>query len=359
MSENNFYFDSVRTVSITFDERKLRYLLAKKIMNCVIAEQAIIFGGAVSAFIIKRYFTNMFYRRNDPDTHELFGNPNFDIETVDRLIIPNDIDIYCYTETIYSSILEKIKKIENGITTQTTKTIKPYYLGKHLIHKRVIVTKKLFGDIKVSINLDFLVCVHHTLRTQEPPFNRLDFLSNSLIYSRDGSPKGNIRFSENTGTMIDELDEFDKAMLFTEVCKQIISRKTYMITDYINKNSMDEIHIRERKIYINRLVAKLDPVNMRPWKIVNSPISVHKSNDDTRDTVCVVCQEELGDDVHYVEFNQTRNKLHQSCFNSYIDKHLDDRITVKDLMNTEQNFWNHPSDEIVDELRNFPAIQFD
>lgn len=76
----------------------LRLRMMETIVSMFIEHGAIIFGGYVRDLIIRQHFISIFKSNGNP--MDKFWDPSFDPKTVNRLLVPNDIDIVVYCQCL-------------------------------------------------------------------------------------------------------------------------------------------------------------------------------------------------------------------------------------------------------------------
>lgn len=184
---------------------KVQYNFHLKVAE-VVLNHGIIFGGYVRDTIIHNHHAERFYERfaHEENFQKLYNDPEFDKQTVDRLLIPSDIDCYMSTTSL-NNMVEKLKchstfKVKKR--KDITHSMHLYITGSN-IPSGLILTKLEIGmshnplyheHIPLEIlTMKVKIDVLHAgdISNKEPPFGNMDFECNCLIMDQ----KYNIRLS--------------------------------------------------------------------------------------------------------------------------------------------------------------------
>ena len=180
---------------------------------------SIIFGGFVRDTIIKDYYSNIYWKNKNLKTYNNFWNEKYDLETFHRTTIPKDIDVCLYEEVNVHLMINEITSIivndfglQNvKITTKLLNKDENKYFNRYIdnLYKyeytiNVGAIPYITKGTQINIMLDIVVSNNKYIM---PPFNKLDFLCNGFVMTRNSIAKHkNINLSSSTGTDIDNLD---------------------------------------------------------------------------------------------------------------------------------------------------------
>lgn len=308
------------TISIIYGKEKRS--LINRIKRFGLDTNGIIFGGLVRDEIISTHYRDEFINKKLDFCH--YWDKDYSEETNGRLIIPNDIDIYFKDTSKIDEFIEKIKLyitnfngkiIINDMNCSSLKSFS-YNLNISLNHKKVYIEIKLgrtisFGGIRMSLEIDIISNVNQTTSLLEPPFYNIDFLSNVFIMEKNNGIT-NIRLSNCTGTILDNMNFVKKSINSTKILDDIINFRTQFVRN-ITQNLDSE--------YINcyRIIKMID--REYTWNITNvpfSPITIEYDNDDDK---CCICLEKFNKKLPLISINtnsKTKNILHRCCFITYL-----------------------------------------
>lgn len=314
------------------------------IKNFGLSSKGIIFGGLVRDEIIGCHYRKEFYKNGcDKDK---YWNEDYDPQTIKRLILPNDMDIYFKTTANANDFINKIKKyielyfkgrVVISSVTDRRNLNQLLYIDNALVlnHLKIMVEIVIGKTIKTSgsklkFNIDIITVddnlyYHETdykncIDNIEPPFNCLDFLSNSFIMEKTNG-RSLIRLSNSTGTPIDNMGYIEKAAITVNIMNDIINHKTLFTRNIVSFNAEPINCFRILKM-INR--------NNFSWTITNLPFKIFKINEISKsiDEICCICRDdikiEISDkkDEKIVELNTNKNKtniIHFNCFITYLE----------------------------------------
>ncbi len=328
---------SFKKITINYDKEKR--LLINKIKKIGLSLDGIIFGGMVRDEIIATHYRQEFI--NKQLNFENYWNHEYHIETIGRLLIPNDIDIY-FKNDAYIKFIEGIKEVAEtfggGIYVNDinhSSNFKAFnYVNSNLKlkHTKVSVEIKLgktmrYSGVLLKLNIDIIsntinptidnYTYHHLIEHLEPPFFNLDFLSNIFIMEKS---KGhiNIRPSNCTGTPLDTMIFTEKNNFTSKVINDIINFRTQFVRNITYSYDAE---------YINcfRIIKMIDR-DIYSWNITNVPFKPISPTDiDEKDELsCCICLEMITnkdkDLTIITTIPKVKNVLHKDCFISYLKK---------------------------------------
>lgn len=323
--------------------RELRCLI-NKIKDFGLNCNGILFGGVVRDNIIGKHYRKIFI---DKDLNfDNYWDPTYDIETINRLIIPKDIDIFFKDENntnlFINEIQSLVKKFNGNISITSINNLNHInYVNNHILlkHKKINIYMYVGNTlthpgIRIVLDIDIIeidyarnirdnILYTHEINSIEPPFYNLDFLSNIFITQKINSSVIT-RISNCTGTPIDNMEFSDKILKTANIMKDIINMRTQFVSklDYFNSE------------FINcyRIIKMID--RTYSWNITNIPfkfINIIDIDIEINDKCCVCLddiiinesnKEEINNDYkQLIELNTNEKKsnyLHTHCFMSYL-----------------------------------------
>lgn len=312
------------------------------IKNFGLLSKGIIFGGLVRDEIIGCHFRKEFFNKKlDKNS---YWDENYNIETVKRLILPNDMDIYFKYSNDSKEFINRIHKfvamfggnVNIARTTDRHNLNQLRYVDHNLVlkHNKVnieVVIGKTFRNkgIKLKFSIDIITTDENQYQRDsyyktlidniEPPFNNLDFLCNSFIMEKING-YSTIRLSNYTGTPLDKMNLIDKTRFSITIIDDIIQHKT-MFTRSINSFSSETTNCF-------RIIKMIDRQGFS-WNITNLPFRIFQASEITKpiDDLCCICRDDIklavGNDSNekITELNTNKNKtniIHFECFIQYL-----------------------------------------
>lgn len=190
------------------------WLLKNKVIDILVNQNATIFGGAVRSKLVHDSDARAFYRLNSDTSASKYDDPTYHPELSGRWEVPNDIDVYAHKddlEKIISTLKEHFTvtmcfmrdpidyfphlKIEQGVLEhhklklshkETADKISLFIKENsiHLSSESINILRTACRSVRYGsiIYIDLLVSNVEL----EPPFGRLDFDVNGLLYDKNG-----------------------------------------------------------------------------------------------------------------------------------------------------------------------------
>jgi len=302
-------------------KREMRNMIVN-LKQIGLSSNGIIFGGLVRDEIIGTYYSKLFKSSNKDFSK--FWDMDYDLDTIRRIIIPNDMDIYFHkieNKNIFVDKLNNFAKLFNGNVTinqiNSSSTFKEvqYNLSQLVDLKQC----KIFVDfnigrtmttngIKLKFNIDVVYNVNLIEGSViEPPFNNLDFTSNMFIME-NVCGKQFIRISNCTGTKLDNMTFYLKHKYIASITNDIIN----MRTQFVRRSDSAKCE------YINsyRIIKMMSRSNKWNWNITNLIFKI-KLQDEVifNDTSCCICLDSHKSDK-YIVLN--KSIYHYDCFTEYL-----------------------------------------
>ena len=242
------YEQNLKTVNLN----KVEYLTMTKISELLIEKGAIIFGGFVRDKYIHDNYASIYYdKHNGKDSQ--YDDKNHIPDTKHRLLVPKDIDVFIRgTEDQVKEVYSFIRT--NGFTVEI-KTSRTIYGAFDNINQQKIVVKTVsgLGFPIMKIDLDVLFSSDDNVK---PPFKRLDLWCNSLIMDKTG-----ITFSNQTGSIVDDWNLFDRKIFEIQILGDLLKFETHRVD--LTDEGTDEQIIKNKKMIANRI----ELMEKRGWNI--------------------------------------------------------------------------------------------
>jgi len=340
---------NVMNVKLNYNPNYIKYCIMNEIKMIIFKWKGIIFGGFVRDSIIHDHYARMFYEKFDD--YKSMWNEQFDIDTLHRTIVSNDIDVCLYNrDDINNMIIDINRHINNrfGIDNMTMtfvevvlsvddkfdKYIAPCSGILHSYQYTITIGKIPYvtEGIVFNVNLDIIECKINGLM---PPFNKLDFLCNGFIMTNNDR----IYLSPNTGTDIDNLNFVQKKEIEYKIIRDIIKFKTdYCLKFSRGINSDDYTPTSDVKL-TEQACKRVEKMVLRKnmWKIGNMPFIVDKNCEEFSNKNCCICYDNFKkkDRVAYVPFDdkKTNSKnyppMHIECLLKYLNSQI--RSTIEEI----------------------------
>lgn len=187
-------------------DQRQQYLAFKEVVDLAIYSGGTIFGGFPRDFLRKEHFCKEFYKTHKKED---FANPEVYPETVDRLLLPKDLDICFKTRADYRSFRARLKgafyrstvtgidniytndrpgvhhiKLQAVLSLDIGRVLRslslPRGVAQEIIKPQLVERMQGMEINATPINMDILIS------SREPPFADLDFECNGLIMNKDG-----------------------------------------------------------------------------------------------------------------------------------------------------------------------------
>ena len=255
-------------------------VLYKDIEIVVYNFKGIIYGGYVRDKMIKDYYQEL-YLQEDYKNHKIAKHLN------KRNIEPNDMDIYFRSKEESNNFIEELGTYGN---ISISKNNDFRYTGIYSLIEHKEIT--LYGNNNNNLIFDVSYPMLNTedeCNKLEPPFNNLDMLCNGFLMDDKG-----IRYSETTGTYIDDLVGYERKKEIEMVRMDIYELKTYLMRGL----KIDEPYIIGR---IYKMINK----KFR-WIIINTPFIIIKNNE------CICCKS--CNEISKIYFRVNGETYDKNCF---------------------------------------------
>lgn len=206
---------------------KTIWMFKKEIASVLIDHDAVIFGGFVRDMVLHDAHATMFYEKNKDASSEQYNDPLFHPETIDRCVIPRDIDCCISKQQLERTISELQSKqlnVQKIFERDPSEYMLDQYIPKNSIrHVRLNISifgfnkahemkKKILSslssykdhqikkyvndfidglhpickDKQISVDVDAFFYLDESHVLKSPPLTQYDFLCNTLLYSKQG-----------------------------------------------------------------------------------------------------------------------------------------------------------------------------
>lgn len=331
------------TIKINFTPDRIKYKIYELVKTAVFENNGVIFGGFVRDMIISDHYKTIYNSTNGYNIHK-FWNKFHQPETAARAIIAKDMDICLYSLDDVNRFTNTLQNIFNERAGHANVTLKDTTIAKDAcyfgipinIHKRVSV-KTTVGKIPfvysgVELTFDFDILVPRRANVQ-PPFNRVDLLSNAFILTKQG-----ITISNNTGTIIDRMSIINKQKISGLIMSDIVEFKTqFCLMNYTDNYACGSFR------YNMKVCERLSKMLFKqfPWKITNLPFTLEQfSGNNEAKSMCCICHSDFKDKQRIAAIhsdNSTKTEkictmmAHSMCLFKYFDTQIEsakaDRLT--------------------------------
>ena len=335
-------------IKISYNKKCIIYNIYNNIQDVIFKYNGIIFGGFVRDTIIKDYYSNIYWKNKNLKTYNNFWNEKYDLETFHRTTIPKDIDVCLYEEVNVHLMMNEITSIivndfglQNvKITTKLLNKDENKYFNRYIdnLYKyeytiNVGAIPYITKGTQINIMLDIVVSNNKYIM---PPFNKLDFLCNGFVMTRNSIAKHkNINLSSSTGTDIDNLDYVEKKEIEYKIMKDIINFRTDYCFSFTKCMQFDNTLIiknnEEALIRIQKLIS-----SNNFWTIGNMPIIIKKHINDVKkcEIKCCICFDNISAKDRTISvpiLNSSKkiingSQIHCECFFKYLNSQIQNKL---------------------------------
>ena len=311
-------------VKINFSPDRIKFIIYEQIKSLVFANKGIIFGGFVRDEIIRSHYKTMYNSCNCYDSHDFWNKMN-QPETAARTLVANDIDVCMYSAEDISSFLTDVETLfNNEFGASNVSSSNLIIVGGNEYATMAISTLRkvnytitvgkipyVYTGVELSFDIDIVLPKNIN---RQPPFKKIDFLSNIFVMSKHG-----IVISEETGTIIDKMGIVDKQKISHSIMKDIVEFKT----QFCMNSPYTHDYIAGDFAYNALVYKRLNKMMFRSfkWNISNLPFEIcdHKGlyND-----VCCICLSNFKNKNNRVikMYNSNSSSTKKICTNVAHDK---------------------------------------
>ena len=354
-------------VKINFTPDRIKYILYEKIKDIVFDNNGIIFGGYVRDAIISNHYKTIYNGCNSYDIHK-FWNKSYQPETAARTLVAKDLDICMYSLEDLSNFLIAIQNIFNdevgyaniSSSDLTVTNENSYFHIPIQMHKKInyTITIGKIPYVNRGIELSFYFDIIVPWRAnRQPPFRKLDMLSNMFIMNRQG-----IVMSNQTGTIIDTMSILNKQKISASIMKDIVEFKTQFCL-LNTKDNYDTGNLNYNDMVFKRINKML--LRNFKWNITNLPFTLcdykkkcKKGTDggeagNSCDTCCICLSNFKNNDrmVKIFVDNSTKTEQvysasHDKCLLKYFETQLEN-AKINRVMGAENFEFRCPMRNVI------------
>jgi len=306
---------------------KVKHLAFLELRKIALDCNGTIFGGFVRDEYIAEYYSEKFYQAvratGAKSKPESFWDPNYLPATKARLLTPDDMDVSFESNDDASEFIEAVKaKKEFMSVTVLNKIPARKYYGMNIESIRQMIIQIEVGAVPflhegkiITIRADIVIPKQSF---SQPPFRNIDMLCNGFIITKNHGKQ----FSRNTGTILDQYSDYERAMVVAQILKDMMNFKTALcfvscrpprFRKDMNLCALKRIEKMERKkiswSFINLPFHTMiygQHEEVPAWKIPEMPsLSGSDSSDNSHSsetyTECGVCMTKFndGDKISY------------------------------------------------------------
>lgn len=368
---------SSQDITIEYNVEQVKYIFIMKLIDKIYEYHGIIYGGFVRDYIIADYYKSLYDKKfkNSKNYYKNYWNKQFDLETLHRTLIPTDINICMYNIDHVEKMLRELnelinndfgtinvevhyKKINNNINNYNINNLyADNNLGLLYIYKYIITVGNIpyiTKGYKIELQVNIVICKNVLIR---PPFNKLDFLCNAFLMTREG-----INISNNTGIeKLDYLNIMDKKHVEYKIIKDIVNFRTEYCINFSNMQIGNKLNLPNITKYACLRIERMINRSIK-WNINNLPIIIeHPKKHSNSRSVCNICLENIKkiDCIASVEVLNSSNNMikssvmHKVCFFKYMYNQIDTKLNNlnEDIYypeNTEEFYLKCPMRNILD-----------
>lgn len=290
---------------LTFNKIKEMRAGYKQLEEAALLNDGIVYGGYILTEFMKDLAVTKFKKNHMSCYQEmfttLFWDSNYNPETADRLLLPNDLDVAFKTERNKEAFIRMVMELRFFNVTEGESNDLYTSHGIGVKHTKYCISAKVgasFANTGVKLMFYVDVCVSNC----EPPFNRCDTLANCFIKELEG-----VRISRSSGFFPPTVRPVEMVFNAGKIVNLIREKKT-MIT--INPFSIEEA---KRILYrISKAVLKGFTLTNVTW------ISICEE-----EKTCMICWNDRA--THSIKQG---SHFHKDCLAEFLNNaevHQDDR----------------------------------
>lgn len=298
----------------TVNLNKVKYLMMEKLVDLLIENNAVIFGGFVRDKYIHDHYADIFHEKSLEI--DKFSDETYSPETKGRLLVAKDIDVFCKGDNQEVDHLISIIR-EAGFHISDKESNLRYFKDKNVQQRKATVrinNVRNFGLPNVEVLMDILYSNKDDI---EPPFGKLDVLCNGFLLDKRG-----MRLSNQTGTPADRCGSFNRKREEVTILQKMINFETDIAIPDEDDDSMEKQSIKNRKIRALRVIK----IQQSDWTVNNKVYTIN--NNISKLISCHICDGSFND-CPVIRLNCCDQVLHINCFLDHIKSEYDDRVTSK------------------------------
>jgi hypothetical protein len=286
----------------------------------IFEDNGMIFGSYVRDYILRNHHQKEFLKKyNRSDLYnEKVDKKSFMART---MMTSTNIDVFFCDYEKYEAFKENLESNNwFEVDEKLNHTLNMYIKIQTLcLTKTVFLCNTVF---QFKVHLKIYYYENGTLLDNpfEPPFNRLDFLTNVFIMTRN-----HMRISNNTGTYLDKLSPEDKYLEQMKIYNDVINQK-YVIAKQVGNHPS--------------IIKKIAELLYYDQNVVSFDFFKETTEKEKNEERCMICYHDSGDGCVKYKFNTCF--YCRNCFFEYLNKleankqgDLDDESVLLDDKSTE------------------------
>lgn len=298
----------------------------KEIAGAAVDCGGTVFGGYVRDFLIHDESAKEFYNTNKSED---YAKEDVNPETIDRLLLPTDIDIHFDNKAKYREFRTSLRNL--FYTTHVEGIGNLYNFGPRVHHIKLVAQMRADAtDIIKNLELKPWMVSSGILRSalssvmverdpvkidvilsQSFPDENLDFRCNGLVLDSDG-----IHLSKQ---LTRGLKGIAIHRMFMDVMGEIRNKRAVVVSE-------------------NLRVNRWDKMEQKGWNIIGETI------DRTTDTdMCLLCHDEGGD----YKLKCCSARYHRECLSNYITRDNTGLADTNKCPHCRQNYFMSPRDVMM------------
>lgn len=272
----------------------------------------IIFGGYVRDSILHDYYASQFYKNHTGfSSTELdikYIDIEYNIETINRLLLPSDIDIYLPNNNFKQLVMELLN-------------------NNYSIHKKIIRKGSQYFN---NFDIDIAEKLTHIILYIKPSLSKVYEILSQIILNTDEIKsilkkmkkelfiiKLDIFLSENklNDPFLGEIDFECNSLYLTKYGISISNKLTQSLTFLEKNNKLQDIInniIQKKAIWINPCVKRIYKMFIKEWNIDHTKVYLYHNEEITEKNICLICQEEI--DFLSFKMKCCNGYMHINCF---------------------------------------------
>ena len=281
-----------------------KYMMFKEIVEHAIECGGRVFGGYVRDFLIHEEAAKRFYAQNY--TNEQYSDKEVSPDTLDRFLIPSDVDVRFETIEQYKNFRNllrgayynvvatpgistmytddetapvRIKKLKVGFDITSQLVIRSLNIPHGSMARSVLLPELVRRLDGMSISSD-VINIDVLLTTAEPPFNKLDFMCNGLVMDKNG----------------------------IHICEDLKRGLSAFGIHRVYQRILDDIN-HKRAVLVNLYPHRWDKMAAKGWDLIGGNVEKIKSTDET----CLICHDDIKMDDAYRLLCCKNVKYHFDC----------------------------------------------
>lgn len=276
-----------------FNINKTKWKLINYIIRHIVESDGVVFGGAVRDTIRHNYCSTRFYKKHNNDMDK-YDDVEFDVENIDRLLVPRDIDCYFKSKEDFEEFRDNLGKDNYFVDScssaynevcETFSKTKLYIKPK--MHKLLYYMLKDAGVDLSTLRVEVDVMWLNNGVELSHPFEAMDFDVNCLIFDKHSTA----------------VDENGKYTTYGEY----MPRLNQWAQDGINNayehskklHDIIENIIKKKAVIINHMRPRVAKMIDKGWRIVDSKtfqplVAIPK------DEPCLICLSDVTHANHYM-----------------------------------------------------------